>query len=451
MIAPLTTPIGHNGGPDIAEPETPTEDGHDFKMRWVRIHIVDFLQGMRGMTFEERGFYWTAVLQMYDRMEPLPDDDRQAAMLLGCDIRTYRRLKLRLVALSKFIVDEKKRLHNERVDHEINRYIAEAQRKREVALRREEEKRERERAQKDRALVASVNDMPLQPNGLPPNFGRTSGGLPGEVREKFPGNPPERSQQFSEKPNEINVCTTTHLLPVDQTSGAQQNTEYKIQNKKELYSNARGLQKVVAQAMTGPPRHDIENLSRRLMDAGGHGLANPAGAAGLLSMATPMMWLDQGCDLERDILPTITARAATRPRGSIRSWDFFTTPISEAKAKRERGLPAVELPQAPPATVPRDERKPFLTIEFAKGRHYVTHGDVARIQAAKATTREVVEGAARAAQAKMLNGPPKSALAVEAVIVAEIDRAQANGRDDAPTMSELYGDWRTSGSARMAK
>jgi uncharacterized protein YdaU (DUF1376 family) len=446
-------PIGHNGGPDLSEAETPIDDGHDFKMRWVRIHIGDFLQGMRGLTFEERGFYWTALLQMYDRMEPLPDDDRQAAMLLGCDIRTYRRLKLRLVTLSKFVIDEKKRIHNERVDHEIERYVAEAQRKRAVALRREEERRERERLQKDRALVASVNELHMRTDELPANFGRTSGELPAEVREKFLRTLPEHSQHLSKKPNEINVCTTTRLVSENHSSGALQNTEYKSQNtekKEELHGNARRLGTVVAHATTNPSSNGFDDLSRRLLSAAGPGLANPAGAAGLLSLTTPMMWIREGASLDEDILPTIHAKSRSRPASSIRSWDFFTTSVAEAKARRERGLPAVTLPSVA-EPLPRDERKPVLTIEFAKGRHYVTAGDVRRIQAGtEGLTADAVERAARVVQARLLNGAPKSALAIEDLIAKEAKRLSgvAKPSDEVGSAEAMYSDWRTSGQVK---
>ena len=54
-------------------------------------------------------------------------------------------------------------------------------------------------------------------------------------------------------------------------------------------------------------------------------------------------------------------------------------------------LPSVAEP------LPRDERKPVLTIEFAKGRHYVTAGDVRRIQAGtEGLTADAVERALRA-------------------------------------------------------
>lgn len=85
---------------------------------------------------------------------------------------------------------------------------------------------------------------------------------------------------------------------------------------------------------------DLRLLAKRVTDACGRALASEAIAPGLASMATPQMWLEQGADLERDVLPTLTAAGKRYAGRNIRSWDYFTPMVSEAKAKRERGLPA---------------------------------------------------------------------------------------------------------------
>ena len=90
----------------------------------------------------------------------------------------------------------------------------------------------------------------------------------------------------------------------------------------------------------------IDNLAEKLYQAGGAGLANPAGASGLLHIGVPMMWLESGADLERDVLPTVTALcAANVAKGNrpINNWKYFTNAISDAKAAREAGLPPPSL------------------------------------------------------------------------------------------------------------
>jgi hypothetical protein len=96
------------------------------------------------------------------------------------------------------------------------------------------------------------------------------------------------------------------------------------------------------EAASKPFLVDPKQLMDRLVEAGGNGLANFAAAAGLLHVGVPMMWLDGGADLERDIIPTIQAkcmeRVAKRQR-PIASWAFFTAAVSDAKQMREAGLP----------------------------------------------------------------------------------------------------------------
>jgi hypothetical protein len=98
------------------------------------------------------------------------------------------------------------------------------------------------------------------------------------------------------------------------------------------------------------PRQDLNQLSDRLIEACNGSLDNPVNCQGLLNLATPMMWMNQGCDLELDIIPTLTAAGKKHHGKRIRSWDYFSAMISETKSKRERGLPVVEIDK--PATTP---------------------------------------------------------------------------------------------------
>jgi len=86
---------------------------------------------------------------------------------------------------------------------------------------------------------------------------------------------------------------------------------------------------------------DAKLLESRILAACNGSLANPAAAPGLLSMSTPMMWIEHGADLERDVIPTLTALGKKYHGKNIRTWDYFTGPIAEAKAKRQAGMPTV--------------------------------------------------------------------------------------------------------------
>lgn len=89
------------------------------------------------------------------------------------------------------------------------------------------------------------------------------------------------------------------------------------------------------------PRCDLKELSRKLFDAGGTAPSSEANAPGLASMLVPAMWLEQGADLERDVLPVVRAVAARKRSRPIQNWTYFTEAVAEAKALRGRGLPDV--------------------------------------------------------------------------------------------------------------
>lgn len=84
---------------------------------------------------------------------------------------------------------------------------------------------------------------------------------------------------------------------------------------------------------------NVVRLQNQLLDAC-NGAADPANAPGLLSMGEPIRWIESGCDLELDIVPTIKARAHKAPPRSIRSWTYFTQAVADAKAKRMAPMPA---------------------------------------------------------------------------------------------------------------
>jgi hypothetical protein len=86
-------------------------------------------------------------------------------------------------------------------------------------------------------------------------------------------------------------------------------------------------------------RPDLDNLENKLFKAGGEALANPVSAPNLLTLSEPLRWIEQGCDLQQDILPTIKARAARATPGMIRTWSYFTQAVVDAKARREQPLP----------------------------------------------------------------------------------------------------------------
>ena len=106
-------------------------------------------------------------------------------------------------------------------------------------------------------------------------------------------------------------------------------------------------QKVACATAALPEVADLKILSDRLHKVAGPCLASQAIAPGLASMMVPQMWIDQGCDIDRDIVPTIEGVVAKGKRG-INTWDYFTKPVAEAKAKRTAGLPVVDVSGSSP-------------------------------------------------------------------------------------------------------
>jgi hypothetical protein len=69
----------------------------------------------------------------------------------------------------------------------------------------------------------------------------------------------------------------------------------------------------------------------------------------LQAVSEPIGWLREGADLQLDVLPAVKAIGHRSRPQSIRSWSYFGPAVSEAKARREKGLPpAPDLADAKP-------------------------------------------------------------------------------------------------------
>lgn len=153
--------LKHNRGPD---------DDEDGKMRWVRINVTEILEGIEGLSWEQRGYYVTALFKMYARMGGIPNADYDGARAMSCDVRFFRRLRDQLLAAGKFYVEDGL-LKNKRVEKEITSYVIEHRRRQRAALEREEAKRRT-------AGLQRTSDRLL------PDFSPNSPRSPGEVSEK---------------------------------------------------------------------------------------------------------------------------------------------------------------------------------------------------------------------------------------------------------------------------
>lgn len=89
------------------------------QLKWYKRDPDAALSGMMGLSLEERGAYNTVLDLIYTRDGNLPDDDRFVAGWLGVDVRVWRRIKTRLVALEKLYL-EGGFLRNKRADVEVD-------------------------------------------------------------------------------------------------------------------------------------------------------------------------------------------------------------------------------------------------------------------------------------------------------------------------------------------
>lgn len=206
--------LGHNHGPSLEE-----EDG-PLRLRVIRIHINDWRASTLGLSCEEEGFFWRFNLLLYDRMGVLTDDDAVNCRSMNMDIRSYRRLRQRLIDLGKIRIEEG-RLSHPRIIREIEMYIAEYKKRSLAARIREKKRREEERLQAQSPELQP--EIAHRSDEDQPEVGPISAGLPSEL-----------SPLKSENDNEINGCAATTVAQADQSLARAPVPKPKPKPKEEL-------------------------------------------------------------------------------------------------------------------------------------------------------------------------------------------------------------------------
>lgn len=182
--------IGDNGGPLI-------DDESAAKIRYIKVNVAELLEGIAELTFEQRGYYLTALFSMYARMGGLPFDEREGAKIMRCDIRLYRRMRDTLIASGKLYADGDM-IYNVRVEREIADYVREHKRRREAAIERESRKR------------AGADFSRTSPELLG-DFSRTSPRSSKEVSKKSSGLKAKKSTKSNDAlPQPYHETTTNH-------------------------------------------------------------------------------------------------------------------------------------------------------------------------------------------------------------------------------------------------
>lgn len=76
------------------------------------------------------------------------------------------------------------------------------------------------------------------------------------------------------------------------------------------------------------------------------GVTDETKTPGLLSLSDPIRWIENGCDMEKDILPTLR-QMATRGK-AINSWAYCTNAVFAARDRRLSPAPDVTAPISKP-------------------------------------------------------------------------------------------------------
>ncbi len=116
------------------------------------------------------------------------------------------------------------------------------------------------------------------------------------------------------------------------------------------------------------PKIDLDEVYNKLLVACNGALDNPVNCQGLLSLVAPQMWLDQGCDLERDILPAVKAVAKKNHGKRLRTWNYFTEAVKEARDVRLKGLGPVPITSTTKLTAKGLTEDQRARVEAALGK-----------------------------------------------------------------------------------
>ncbi len=84
-------------------------------LKWYKRDPHAALQGMMGLTLDERGAYNTVLDLVYAHDGRLPDNDREIASWLRVDIKRWRRIRKRLIEKGK-LYPYAGELHNRKAD-----------------------------------------------------------------------------------------------------------------------------------------------------------------------------------------------------------------------------------------------------------------------------------------------------------------------------------------------
>ena len=135
----MTAPIGHNRPPFESADDLP--NGLP-KMYYSRMQLQAWRKVIMDKPLDIRGALFSAVLAMYEYMEPLPADDHMAMLRVGIhNTKLWRRVKGEMIALGLLTTTASGRLTNQIFEDEISAYVVEFRNRQSAALEREKKAR----------------------------------------------------------------------------------------------------------------------------------------------------------------------------------------------------------------------------------------------------------------------------------------------------------------------
>jgi uncharacterized protein YdaU (DUF1376 family) len=347
--------------------------------RWHARDHKEALDGVLGLSLEERGAFTTVLDLIYERGGPVPDDARWLAGWMGCSVKKWQPLRARLLDAGKLYVTAEGLLSNRRAEAELAR--AEELRGK---LADNAATARRKLAEK-RAGASKNNDLGSKPERDSTETETETGqkvvvvveGAGEGARDLDPApalnSPPvilgrsERSERRSEDPA---APTSDAARPRTGCAAGSSGSRLAPSPEDDGISRAVSLREGADDWPPGPTPDHAAALSA----LAGPGLADPAATPNLiLSQPEVGRWRAAGCSWGLDVVPTVKALTA-RPRADrVQSWSYFTAAVLDRAARRRAPL-AVPLavpvlPESPAHAHPRSSKRAAREDNLGRALH----------------------------------------------------------------------------------
>jgi uncharacterized protein YdaU (DUF1376 family) len=226
------------------------------------------------------------------------------ASIMSLSTRVWRRIKAVLVEMGKIIV-RGGCLTNERFEKERAKRAQELRKRSLAAQTRWQAERAKAAPEAEVEKVNPTTEPEVSPK-FDPSLAETSG--------KLSGNSDKKSNEISGSEGKPAYAN-----------------QYPLTNNTMLMTRVR-------------TREDLEAIRKRLAEAGGQAV-NEA-LPGFMVLSEPISWLDNGCDLEMDVVPIVQSVTQSKRGGRISGWAYFRSAVLEARDRRLTPLPAAAAPGA---------------------------------------------------------------------------------------------------------